>query len=106
MTIQDKFYDKYHTFLNTFDLSTSSTRSLHEMIVLIILIAMYGDDKADETFSLFCENRKTPSQTNMIDLSLYGPEGFEPDPYSGASTVGNGNDSDNSNNGDQGVNID
>lgn len=72
--IADAFYDKYRLFLNTFDIPTPTSRSLRYMLVLRIMIALYGEDKEEEMFSVFRENRKTMQKSEISDPELYGNE--------------------------------
>lgn len=77
--IVETFYERYRSFLNLFDISTPSSRFLRDMLVLLILIAIYGDDKADQMFTVYRENRKDMRQTGINDPSLYSSEEHEHD---------------------------
>ena len=76
-----KFYDRFRSYLNLMDIETPSTRSTRDMLVVRILSAIYGEDTADQTFTVFKENRKSMRLNPLSDWDLYGnDESIRPPP--------------------------
>ena len=73
MTTQ-KFYDKYRALLILLSTENPSTRSSTDLLVLRIFIALYGDEVADQIFTVFHENRKSMPSNPLSEMELYGTD--------------------------------
>ena len=83
-----RFYERFRTFLNLMSIETQSVRSTRDMLVMRILISIYGDDVADEMFTVFKENRKMMRLNPLTDIKLYGnEEPSRPPPYPNLSPI-------------------
>lgn len=71
------FYRQYCYFLNLHDIDTPSTRTTKDMLILRVLVALFNDEQADQTFSIFRQNRKAMKQTSLDDPELYGDSPVE-----------------------------
>ena len=63
-------------------IETPTVRSTRDMLVMRILLALYGDEIADEMFAVFRENRKSMRLNPLSEMELYGNEEIQPPPPS------------------------
>lgn len=74
VSAEQRFYGKFRVMLNALDIPTPNVRSNEDMIVKLILHALYDEEEAEKTFATVKENRKTMNDSLTSDKYLYVSE--------------------------------